>query len=924
MSEILLTSSVLILAILILRRAFRDQIPRRAQYALWALVLARLLVPVSLPGADFSVLSAAEPVGAAVTERLEQREIYLLPQETLPYSAVPEDVTPATSYQPEGGWPAADPGAGAIVPDAGGETATRYAWAPTAAELLTYVWISGIAAMAVWFLVTNLRFWRKLRRARTPYAVEDCRYPVYLVEEGLPSPCLFGLFRPAIYLTPAAVASPERLRHVLAHEAAHARHGDPLWSLLRCVCLAVYWFDPLVWAAAAVSKTDGELACDEAAICTLGEAERIPYGRTLLSLIPVRRGPGAPLLSATTMAAGKRQLKDRVTRIAKGGQTRAAALFLALALAAGVCAVTFTGAKAAENRPLTGDELAYFNEQFFNAGEFNIHNQFLTSLYEQPEDIDLLGLFYCGTGLPGGMSDEELRQVGAFDETGEEICPTDKLPVADMNQVLLENTGLTLEETGQTGLESLQYLPEYDAYYHSHGDTNYRGNVTFTAGEREGDTIRLYYEDFTFGGYGTKCVTLDAQADGSYWFVSHTFSEKPATATVYPGWDPALTVQLTDLAPYAPVLSARQAGSVPGEVCASWNVYSITCSICRFADGSLHAVLDYAPPSGSTGGIWDAFTFPADVSEDQIILSEACGLLGYDCVVVSYRGYVDFPDTRLNDWINDYYSFDGDGNPILLARVYGDAVQIDLDGDGVDELCASSANTAQLFFQRDGQIYEVDIDENLERVWPEAEYLHYSRWDVNYRRLFLTASVPIPDSPQGGTADRWVYFDGESLLVYRDGRTTADHVMEGAEAPEDVMEVLRDYVLEQYTDDHEGLLFVEGGDFIPAPLEYDDWRIESIEGPSYVSVGGLDFAIWNMNYELHTTTPESVTLAGGRYMTEDCWVSPGYPGCDYFYFQLDGDGNRTYLYHRMENDCVPGTELFFSDMAYQLREMGLL
>ncbi|CAN4008213.1 Minor capsid protein, partial [Dysosmobacter welbionis] len=135
--------------------------------------------------------------------------------------------------------------------------------------------------------------------------------------------------------------------------------------------------------------------------------------------------------------------------------------------------------------------------------------------------------------------------------------------------------------------------------------------------------------------------------------------------------------------------------------------------------------------------------------------------------------------------------------------------------------------------------------------------------------------------------------------------------------PEDVMAVLRDYVQEQYTGDHEGLLFVEGGDFVPAPLEYDDWRIESIEGPSYVSVGGLDFAIWSMNYELHTTTPESVILAGGTYMTEDCWVSPGYPGCDYFYFQLDEGGTRTYLYHRMENDCVPGTELFFSDMAYQ-------
>lgn len=212
----------------------------------------------------------------------------------------------------------------------------------------------------------------------------------------------------------------------------------------------------------------------------------------------------------------------------------------------------------------------------------------------------------------------------------------------------------------------------------------------------------------------------------------------------------------------------------------------------------------------------------------------------------------------------------------------------------------------------------------MKQAWPDAEYLSFNRWDVSRRNLALWAFAPIPDSPQDGTADRWLYFDGENLLVYRDGRATADHLMEGAEAPEDVMAVLRDYVQEQYTGDHEGLLFVEGGDFVPAPLEYDDWRIESIEGPSYVSVGGLDFAIWSMNYELHTTTPESVILAGGTYMTEDCWVSPGYPGCDYFYFQLDEGGNRTYLYHRMENDCVPGTELFFSDMAYQLREMGLL
>ena len=48
MKEILLTSSVLILALLALRRLFRRTVSRRMQYALWLLVLVRLLVPVNV------------------------------------------------------------------------------------------------------------------------------------------------------------------------------------------------------------------------------------------------------------------------------------------------------------------------------------------------------------------------------------------------------------------------------------------------------------------------------------------------------------------------------------------------------------------------------------------------------------------------------------------------------------------------------------------------------------------------------------------------------------------------------------------------------------------------------------------------------------------------------------------------------------
>lgn len=930
MREILLTSSVLILALLALRTLFRERISRRVQYALWGLVALRLLVPFSLPAAGFSALSAAEPVSRTMTERLEQREIYKIPLDPAPVEPTPQ-VTPPPLQPDESGSPT---GESALPPD--GEAPVFPVireWVITAADLLRLIWWGGMAVMALWLGITNLRFWRRLRKARTPYSVDECRLPVYLVEEGLPSPCLFGLLRPAIYLTPAAVETPERLRHVLAHETAHARHGDALWSLVRCLCLTIYWFDPLVWAAAAASKTDCELACDEAALRRLGPEERIPYGRTLLALIPVRRGPGSPLLSATTMTADKRRLRDRITRIAENRQTKSAALFLVLSLTAVVCAVTFTGAKQPESRPLTGNELAYFNEEFFNGDDFNIHNQFLNDLYEKPGEIDLYELFYCGTGRPGGMSDEELGQVGSFDTDGSQICPTDKLPVSDMDAVLLENTGLTLAETAGIGLEHFQHLPEYDAYYHTHGDTNYFHSVQIAVGERTGDTLRLYYPD-SFARYEDcdwLCVTLAVQSDGSYWFVSNQPSEKPAIPTVYPEGEPALTIPLTDLAPYTPAFSAKRLDSLLDDIPAAWDAYGTTCRLCRLEDGNLHVVLEYTPPSGGTGIYWDVFTFPDGLSEDQITLSDAYGLLGHDCVVVSYWGYVDLPDSRLSDWINDYYSFDGDGTPILLARAYGETTQTDLDGDGEDELCASSANTAQIFFQREGTVYEADCKSLLSAIWPQAQSLEFESWNTSRRCLSMRALVPISGHADTlGCAPRSVYFDGENLLVYQDAAAYTGHIADGIEAPEAVLSAARERVLEELSwwQSHTGQQSYEDGVWQESgtQVEWDDWRITALElmdtAPAYPELG---IQVWSYGYELHPTAPADVILAGGMYLDEDGWVG-GMNFNPFLVFHTLTDSGPTLLESSIPTDVgqTSDSPMFAACLARVLLENGLL
>lgn len=109
MTEILITSSVLILVLLALRKAFQNSLSRRVQYALWALVLLRLLVPVSLPAVDFSVLTAAQTVEQTVTRNIDARPVYVPVARALWPTTQPPPTWPQSGRRsPRGnrcGWP---------------------------------------------------------------------------------------------------------------------------------------------------------------------------------------------------------------------------------------------------------------------------------------------------------------------------------------------------------------------------------------------------------------------------------------------------------------------------------------------------------------------------------------------------------------------------------------------------------------------------------------------------------------------------------------------------------------------------------------------------------------------------------------------------------------------------------------------------
>lgn len=305
MNTWILSSSWMILAVLFIRWAFSSRISMRLRYGLWLLVLIRLLIPVNFFESTISIQTMVPvPPMAEYTEILQQ--IPESEMNTAPQGAASAEIRPGAS----------------------------------AGEVLTLLWITGSTVACAVMLGSNWLFAARLRRNRC--LLEYCISPVPIyVSEGVDSPCLVGLFRPIIYVTPET-AKGSAFDHVLAHELTHLRHFDHVFSLLRCLALALHWFNPLVWLAVMVSREDGELACDEGTLAWLGDEARAGYGETLIQLTCQTKKGGTPMLTATTMTASKKSLRTRIRSIAgkQKSTTLAVALVILLSLLATGCAFT--------------------------------------------------------------------------------------------------------------------------------------------------------------------------------------------------------------------------------------------------------------------------------------------------------------------------------------------------------------------------------------------------------------------------------------------------------------------------------------------------------------------------------------------------------------------------------------------------------
>lgn len=272
-----MTASIVILFVICVRQ-FLKGAPKIFSYALWGIVLLRLLVPVSIES-SMSFAPQRTEFSSMVELNEELPDIqFEMPQDRAFYEWYQENTAP-------------------------GEPLVQTYRSLDAETYLTFAWLLGITVMLIYSIVS---YWRLKRKVRVIIPVEKGIY----IADDIDTPFVMGFFRPQIYL-PGTLDQTEQ-KYIIAHERHHIRRGDHIFKALGFLALTIHWFNPFVWAAFILSGRDMEMSCDEAVIRKLGEDVRAEYSASLLNLATGRR-----MFSGTPLAFDEGDPTERVRNLAR-------------------------------------------------------------------------------------------------------------------------------------------------------------------------------------------------------------------------------------------------------------------------------------------------------------------------------------------------------------------------------------------------------------------------------------------------------------------------------------------------------------------------------------------------------------------------------------------------------------------------------
>jgi len=125
--------------------------------------------------------------------------------------------------------------------------------------------------------------------------------PRVVVTKRLASPAVFGAFRPVLLMPRGYLSKLSRrdTEHMLLHELAHVKRGDLVMHSLYMLLQIAYWYNPLLWLVRRQMHHLRELSCD-ATVANLLRERTTAYRQTLVEtarrLLTTSVEPGLGLL----------------------------------------------------------------------------------------------------------------------------------------------------------------------------------------------------------------------------------------------------------------------------------------------------------------------------------------------------------------------------------------------------------------------------------------------------------------------------------------------------------------------------------------------------------------------------------------------------------------------------------------------------
>ena len=275
--DVNLTASIAILFVVCVRQ-FMKGAPKIFSYALWAIVLLRLLVPISIESPMSFVPERTEFSSMVDVNEVFPEVQFETPQDRADNAWYRENTPP-------------------------GEPLVQTSRSLDAQTYLTFAWLAGIVFM---LLRSAVSYWKLRKKVRVAIPFQKGIY----IADDIDTPFVMGFLRPKIYLP--GILDPSEREYIIAHERHHIRRGDHIFKALAFLALTIHWFNPFVWAAFVLAGRDMEMSCDEAVIRKLGEDVRAEYSASLLNL-----ATGQRLFAGTPLAFGEGDPTGRVRNLAK-------------------------------------------------------------------------------------------------------------------------------------------------------------------------------------------------------------------------------------------------------------------------------------------------------------------------------------------------------------------------------------------------------------------------------------------------------------------------------------------------------------------------------------------------------------------------------------------------------------------------------